>query len=665
MFKVRLAASFLAIAICSTSAIAQEIAPTSNLTAGDAANRFGSREQVLDVSISPDGKKVAFITPGPKQATVVQVTDLATNNTNAVNYADGNPLSISSCGWSSSSRIVCMQYGVSDRDGRLLAYSRLGALDDDGQNVKALGAFNRSQRYIQQSDGFVIDWLDGSAAKVLIARRYVAAGGSSGDIGVQLEGLGVDLVDTITGKSERRESPEQIARAYLSDGQGRIRIKGVDEALKLNWQTSGDTTFKYRAAGSNDWKLFSIYKSTTDEGLYPIAIDAVANSAYALENYNGKEALFRVALDGSMKTELAYANPQVDVSGVIRVGRQGRVIGASYSTDVQHSVYFDPEYEKLAANLSKALPKLPLIRIIDASADETKLLLYAASDVDPGRYYVFDKTAKKLAEVARDRPALVGVPLGTVKPVSYPAADGTMIPGYLTLPFGSDGKNIPAIIMPHGGPAARDEWGFDWFAQFFVNRGYAVLQPNYRGSTGYGDEWYQDNGFQSWQTALGDIVDAGKWLVSEGVANPKKLAIVGWSYGGYAALQTQVVNADLFKAVVAVAPVTDLGMLRGEQRGFTNMRIAQEFIGKGEQIELGSPTRHAAKFKAPVLLFHGTNDINVDSKESVEMHERLKKAGKSSELVLYPAIDHQLPDSSVRSDMLLKADSFLRATMGE
>jgi dipeptidyl aminopeptidase/acylaminoacyl peptidase len=157
-----------------------------------------------------------------------------------------------------------------------------------------------------------------------------------------------------------------------------------------------------------------------------------------------------------------------------------------------------------------------------------------------------------------ERPDLADYKLAPVKAITYKAADGTDIPAYLTLPPGSDGKNIPAIVMPHGGPASRDEWGFDWLSQFFAHQGYAVLQPNFRGSSGYGEAWFQKNGYQSWKTAIGDVNDAGRWLSAQGIAAPGKLAIVGWSYGGYAALQSAVLDPDLFKAIVAVAPVTDL-----------------------------------------------------------------------------------------------------------
>ena len=194
----------------------------------------------------------------------------------------------------------------------------------------------------------------------------------------------------------------------------------------------------------------------------------------------------------------------------------------------------------------------------------------ASSDTDPGMLYLYTKATRGLAEVLPIRNELVGVAMGKMTPVSFPAADGTMIPGYLTLPPGSDGKGLPAIVMPHGGPGARDEWGFDWLVQFYAARGFAVLQPNYRGSTGYGSAWYQKNGFQSWRIAIGDVNDAGRWLVSQGIAKSDQLGIVGWSYGGYAALQSSVLDPNLFKAIVAIAPVTDLDRLREESRNFTS-----------------------------------------------------------------------------------------------
>ncbi|WP_240886130.1 S9 family peptidase [Sphingomonas sp. SFZ2018-12] len=651
------------LACAPTASFAQSTAQT--LSREQAASAFGARERVLDASISPDGTRIALVSPGPEQSTVVQVLDLATNVATPVNFADGKPMTLGGCGWASDKRLLCTLYGVANYNGPLLGYQRLIALDADGKNVRSLSATERNQQYIQQSDGYVIDWRDGTSSKVLLARNYVPTKTRLNSIGSLAQGLGVDLLDTITGKVEHVESADSTVSTYLSDGTGAVRIMGNDPSLKLNFESKGKRAFFYRRPGSKQWAPFSTYDSSTDEGLYPIAVDGKANVAYALKKLDGREALYRVALDGSMKTEVAFAHPKVDVSGIVRVGRQGRIVGAQYTLDRTETHFFDAEYADLAAKLARALPRTPLIRIVDSSADERKHLVFAASDTDPGRFFFFDQDKRQLFQIADERPQLADVAISEQKSIVYPAADGTQVPGYLTLPVGVPAKNLPAIVLPHGGPAARDEWGFDWLAQFFVNRGYAVLQPNYRGSSGYGEGWFQENGFRSWKVAIGDVNDAGRWLVKQGIADPARLAIVGWSYGGYAALQSNVLAPDLFKAVVAIAPVTDLEMLRSEQTGFVNTRLLQDYIGEGPQLQEGSPTRFAAAFKAPVLLFHGDKDINVRVDEARAMERALKRAGKPVELVVYPDIAHQLADSAVRIDMLNRADAFLERTLKE
>ncbi|HEX8554811.1 MAG TPA: S9 family peptidase [Sphingomonas sp.] len=629
------------------------------LDAAQAAAAFGARERVIDASLSPDGTKIAFVQPGPQQSTVVQVLDVKTGSMKPVNVIDGKPFAMTGCNWASDLRLVCTLYGVTNyASGPFLAYQRLVALDPDGNNAIALGARERTQNLVQQSDGYVVDWRDGKTDQVLLARNYLPSRADGMRAGGMADGLGVDLLDTRTGKVDHVEGAHPRATRYLGDGRGTIRIMGLD-SVRLEAETRGVTEFMYRPANSRDWKPFSTYSAVNDQGLFPLAVDGQANVAYALADTDGRDVLYRVALDGSMKRELAFAHPQVDIDGIVRVGRAGRIVGARYVTDKPQVEYFDANYEKLVTGLSKALSKLPLIRVVDSSADETVHLIHAASDTDPGRYYLYNQVKKSLVPLGQDRPELSGVTLAKVQSVSYKAADGTAIPAYLTMPPGGATKGLPAIVMPHGGPAARDEWGFDWLAQFFANRGYAVIQPNYRGSSGFGQEWFQQNGFRSWKTAIGDVDDAGRWLISEGIADAKKMAIVGWSYGGYAALQSQVVDPDLFKAIVAIAPVTDLGMLRDEKKGFTNTTLARNYIGDGPHLEEGSPARHAAKFRAPVLMFHGTKDINVGVAQARAMDKKLRGANKTSELVVYPDIDHQLCDTAVRTDMLAKADAFL------
>jgi dipeptidyl aminopeptidase/acylaminoacyl peptidase len=272
-----------------------------------------------------------------------------------------------------------------------------------------------------------------------------------------------------------------------------------------------------------------------------------------------------------------------------------------------------------------------------------------------------DRTARSLRPLLETRPQLNGLTLAKVQPVTYPAADGTMVPGYLTLPPGKSPKGLPAIVLPHGGPSARDEWGFDWLSQYYAAMGYAVLQPNFRGSAGYGDAWLKTNGFQSWKTAIGDVSAAGRWLVKEGIADPRQLGIVGWSYGGYAALQSAVVDPALLKAVVAIAPVTDLTKLKDQYRRTSSRVTAFDFIGVGPHITEGSPAQRAAEIKVPVLLFHGALDVNVDIAHSRFMADKLAAARVPHRLVTWDGLDHYLEDSEARTRMLRDSEAFLQA----
>jgi pimeloyl-ACP methyl ester carboxylesterase len=179
--------------------------------------------------------------------------------------------------------------------------------------------------------------------------------------------------------------------------------------------------------------------------------------------------------------------------------------------------------------------------------------------------------------------------------------------------------------MHHGGPESRDEWGFDWLSQFFANRGYAVLQPEFRGSTGYGSAWFQKNGFQSWPTAIGDVNDAGRWLVTQGIAKPE--AIVGWSYGGYAALQSAVLDPDLYKAIVAVAPVTDLEMLRMERINFTDYEMENTRIGQGPHVKAGSPAQNAASSRGADVPWDIDHNVGIAESRFTRQIERCRKVG--------------------------------------
>jgi dipeptidyl aminopeptidase/acylaminoacyl peptidase len=664
MKKLFTAVSALALLSCAGAAFAQ--APAAGAAPSlDAAALFGARAGVQDASLSPGGTKVAFIAPTKGQGNALYIVDAAGGKApTAALVASGDPERIDSCRWVSEQRLACQIYILVKGVLEILPATRIVAVDSDGGNSKLLSNDRRSDsRGISLSGGAVVDWLTGEDGAVLIGRIYVPTERIGSNLKDSRRGYGVDRLDTATLSAKEIEPPKPAAADYISDGRGVVRIMATATSPGATGQITGVFDYFYRKKGSRDWESLGTYDAIRREGFEPHAVDPDKNVVYGLKKKDGRLAAYAVSLDGSKTETLLYAHPQVDVDGFARIGRSRRAVGVTFATDKRQVVYFDPQLAALARSLSKALPNLPLVYFADSSADESKLLIWAGSDSDPGRYYVFDKTRKQMGELMLSRPELENAKLASVRHVTYRAADGTEVPAYLTLPPGSDGKKLPTLVMPHGGPESRDEWGFDWLSQYFARQGYAVLQPEFRGSQGYGDAWFKQNGFRSWRAAIADVNDAGRWLVAQGIADPGKLGIFGWSYGGYAALQANVLDPKLYKAVVAVAPVTDLPAHVEEWQNWTNHRIEAERIGTGPEPREGSPAHHADAFVAPVLLFHGDRDRNVSVHQSQLMASRLKGAGKNVELIVYPKLDHQLDDSEARADMLRKADAFLKASL--
>lgn len=620
---------------------------------------FGARESIEQASLSPDGQRLAYLSADTGQGSRLMIHDLTKPDVmpQTALVADGNPHRVSSCRWTGRTRLMCSIYYATKLDGDAVYGSRMIAVDADGGNLKVMdvkrGAGDRLGPALY--GGSVIDWNPDHEGQVLMTRNYIPEIRTGGTRLAQTKsGLGVDRVNTMTMATTVVVQPDDEANEYISDGYGAVRIKGIRKVSDATGYAQEERRYFHRGPDGGNWQLLSTI-TATERGFDPYSIDRELNVAYGLKPLDGRMAAYTKALDGTGAETLVFAHPQVDVAGFIRVGRRGRVIGVRYVTDQAQAHYFDKDIASMTRALSKAIPSLPLIRVVDTSEDETKLLVWAGSDIDPGRYYLFDRTAKSLNELALVRPALENRPLGAMKAVSYATRDGVTVPGYLTLPPGkTDATGLPAIVMPHGGPGSRDEWGFDWMVQFYAARGYAVLQPNFRGSAGYGDAWFQKNGFQNWQTAINDIADGARWMVGQG-ADASRMAVVGWSYGGYAALQSAAVEPDLFKAVVAIAPVTDLERLKEDRRNWSDYNLVSGFVGTGPHIAAGSPARRAAEIKSPVLMFHGDFDRNVDVGHARLMQTRLESAGKTSELVIFKDRDHYIEDSAMRTEMLVKS----------
>ena len=603
----------------------------------DPAAAFGAREGIEDIALSPDGKHIAFIAPtlGPGNGLFVIPVDKSLP-LRRIAHASGAPETLQRCQWVTNARLVCLISAARKGAGMVLTGSRWIALDADAKDLKKLW-------------GGVVDLLVDE---------------NDGDILIGWQGFysGVARLNTMTLRSKDVGGTLHWGGLYLTDGAGKVRVAGM-ATLDGNYQGK-NFKYLYHRSDAWEWSPLSTYDSEARVGFEARAVDAAQNVVYGLRGIAGRKALTTISLDGNLTERTVLQRPDVDIDDVIRLGRRGRVVGATYVTDRRENIYFDAALGKVRDGLTRVLAPNTTISFTGATDDEAKLLVRASSDVDLGTYFLYDKATRRLERLILARPELAGMALSPVKSLTFTARDGTRIPAYLTLPRGSSGKGLPAIVVPHGGPESRDEFGFDWLAQYYAARGYAVLQPNFRGSAGYGDAWFAENGFRSWPIAIGDVTDAGRWLIAQGIAEPAQLAIVGWSYGGYAALQSAITDPGLFRAVVAIAPISDLDMLKAEYQGYGNQYLMRAYIGGGDVAKDGSPARNAERFAAPTLLFHGDLDTNVGIKHSRLMEEKLRGAAKSVRLVVYPGLDHQLDDSAARADMLRQSDAFLRASMG-
>ncbi|MGI4881511.1 MAG: alpha/beta hydrolase family protein [Janthinobacterium lividum] len=590
----------------------------------------------MSAAISPDGDKIVYVGAYKTGGRAVTVADLKTGETKAILAGAALDVTPNHCAFKTETRVICTLYGVLDHEN---SFSRIIAVDTDGGNRKLLNDHHERRH----SGGDILDWLPDDPHHILVV------------------GNGAERVDVATGRREAVEASTDDLAVLGADAKGVVRFRGLVARGRTGYSNDA-ISYYVRAPGRREWLPVGRSQLSDDNAPSYDDFDADGTHLYRRRLLDGRQALFTLTVDGSNTETLVFAHPQVDVDGVLRIGKYRRPVAARFTVERREYHFFDPKLAVLSASLKKALPGHPEVSILDESWDGTKKLVYVDGDSRPGRYYLYDEPTRKLGELISTYPNLDDAALGHVTPIKFTARDGVMIPGYLTLPPGRvDAHGLPGLVLPHGGPSSRDETGFDWLAQFFAAEGFAVLQPNFRGSAGYGAEFFAKNGFKSWPLAIGDVNDGARWLVSQGVP-AGRLAIFGWSYGGYAALQANVVEPSLYRATIAVAPVTDLDLLRDESAHSTDYQLVAAMVGTGEALlQAGSPARNAGRFKAPVMIFHADKDLNVDIEQSRAMVAALRRSDKQVDFVQYKGFDHQIDDSVAREDLLSKSAAFLRA----
>ncbi|QYM79690.1 S9 family peptidase [Horticoccus luteus] len=356
-----------------------------------------------------------------------------------------------------------------------------------------------------------------------------------------------------------------------------------------------------------------------------------------------------------------------DPGDVVMSRDRSKLLGIYYTTDREHVHWFDADRAKLQSEIDAALPST-FNRVVSSSDDEKVRVIVATSDVSPGTYYLLDQSRDKprLMRIGAYNSKLKESDLRPMKPISYKARDGLTIHGYLTLPAGAEGKRVPLIIHPHGGPyGIRDEWGYDPEVQLMANRGYAVLQPNYRGSGGYGVSFLLA-GRKEWGGKMqDDLTDGVKWAIAQGIADPDRVAIVGASYGGYAALAGVTFTPDLYCCAVNYVGVSDLSIIAGFARNNLGDRTyAKNWIGDdAEYLRTRSPVNYVQNIRVPTLHGYGDNDPRVDIDNWKRLKRQLDKYGKKYTFVRQAEEGHGFRHEDARVAFYREVEKFLAANI--
>ena len=380
-----------------------------------------------------------------------------------------------------------------------------------------------------------------------------------------------------------------------------------------------------------------------------------------------REGIYKYDMYEHEIVEPVFVHPEYDIDSVLWHPITGALAGVTYIADKEVAVWFDPTLAHLQSLFDKVLAGFEN-HIVSVSRDFSRVIVLSKSDTDPGVYYLFDRPAKRLSEIAQVYRGLDPKLMAPVRSVSYTTRDGLEIEAYLTLPVGREAKNLPTVILPHGGPWARDYKSFDYLAQFFANRGYAVLQPNFRGSTGYGRA-FREAGNRQWGRAMqDDVTDATKWLIAQGIADPARTCIVGGSYGGYAALMGAVKTPDLYRCAASINGVTDLPMLISSDRRKVGLSDWIEMIGElgadTKVLRQNSPRRRVDDIRIPILLVQTKDDTRIDIDQGRRMKRALKRAGKDFRYLELERGGHTLQAEESRLALLRALDEFLAENIG-
>jgi len=451
------------------------------------------------------------------------------------------------------------------------------------------------------------------------------------------------------------ENPGNIA-GWITDHEGKLRA-AIAMTNMINH------SLLYRETEEDEFK--NILTTSFKETLNPLFFTFDNKMLYASSNI-GRDKSEIVIFDPATakEKEVLFSHPDVDVSGLNYSEKRKVLTTATYVTDMQGRHFFDDVTKALYERVEKELPGYD-VYLVSSNKAEDKFLVRTYSDRSLGAYYFLDTKKDKLTHLTDISPWLDESQMAKMKPIKYTSRDGLTINGYLTLPIGIEAKNLPVIINPHGGPWARDEWGFNPEIQFLANRGYAVLQMNFRGSTGYGREFWESS-FKQWsRTMQDDITDGVQWLIDQGIADKERIAIYGGSYGGYATLAGLTFTPDLYKCGVDYVGVSNLFTFMNTIPPYWEpyKQMLYEMVGDPVQDSLllaaASPVFHADKITAALFVAQGANDPRVNKDESDQMVAAMKERGVDVEYMVKDDEGHGFRNEENRFDFYNAMEKFL------
>jgi dipeptidyl aminopeptidase/acylaminoacyl peptidase len=632
------------------------------------------RNPVLShVTLAPDGSQVAGVI-AREGLSVLMVRPTWGGEIRMLAKLDEPGMALQTVGWASNETLlVGVDMPHQSAVGMRARQSRLLAVDLDRSRPRYLGENWPHQEYSQHQDQ-VIDWLPDDPRHVLINWRQP-----------DQSGVSARRVNVKTGALRTVVPAKPWVVAWFADHEGRVRA-GVGT------RHSGTSVVVYgRASDADAFAKLVDFDWFEEDGFMYAGFGPEPNVLYVYAPAaSGRIGVFEYDLARHALGPLVYADPEFDVGPLVRSPRSGRLLGVEVARERPEIHFIDEAAGREQIALDHALPGT-VNRIVSLDRAERIAIVSVSGDVKPPEYYVFDREKKQLDFLFAAYPELDAKSLSPMKAVRYTARDGVEIHGYLTLPVGKEGQvarsepeasedqqqvarsepeasedqqtALPVIVFPHGGPTERDVWGWDPTVQFLASRGFAVFQPNFRGSHGYG-RTHERKGYRQWGLAMqDDITDGVKWLVAEGIADPDRIGIYGADYGGYAALMGLVKTPELFRAGASLAGVTDLIAWLDDREHYQFSDFNKPVVGEQskdrEQLATNSPARLAKRIRAPVLIAHGTDDPIVAVAQAHAMADALEaEDAVEVETLIYRDEVHDFLDERNRIDFHEKLAAF-------